>query len=177
MLVVMVVVVLVAVVALVAAPAWAKRRGTYGSDDGAATGGGGGGNANANAGDGKEKDSELLDRMLRESEVVAMIEHEQAKHERRLNDLHQRLERELASVQQHFEQVMQKLRITEQQLEQNLRNVERAIAHKVDESKKSVKAHSDSWRWPFFVLILMIGGVAAFFGNLYRKATKHNRML
>jgi len=72
---------------------------------------------------------------------------------------------------------MTKLRATEEQLETNLRNVERAITNKVEESKKTAKAHNDSWRFPFFILIILIVGVAGFFGSLYRKATKHSRML
>jgi len=158
------------------AGAAARRRGSYGTEQAQEK------KQHEEEGGGKQggeaaSDSELLDKLLHESEAVALIEHEQAKHERRLNELQQRLERELISVQQHFESVMSKLKATETQLETNLRNVERAISSKVEESKKSVKASNEAWRLPFFLLVVLVLGVAGFFGGLYRKATKNIRML
>jgi hypothetical protein len=106
-----------------------------------------------------------------------MFEREQAKHDKRLKDLHARLERELASVQEHFETVMLKLKNTEETLEQNLKNVERSVNAKVGEAKERIASKTSSWRYPFIGLVFMLIGVAGFFGNLYRKATKHTRML
>jgi hypothetical protein len=125
----------------------------------------------------EKKEAEVLDEMLKGSEVLALIEKEQARHEKRLNELQNRLEKELISVQEHFETVMAKLRVTEQQLEENLRNVERSMSTRVEETRKSVRASGNSWLFPFIGLVIVMLGVAGFFGNLYRKATKHSRML
>lgn len=135
------------------------------------------GKGSGSGGGGEKTDKETLDEMLRESDVLMMFEKEQKQHDKRLKELHTRMERELASVQEHFEQLMAKLKTTEEQLETNLKNVEKSLANRLTESRKEVEVSSGTWKLPFFILIVMIGGVAAFFGSLYRKATKHQRLM
>lgn len=125
----------------------------------------------------KPGEKDLLEDMLKESDVLNLLEQEQKKHERRLKELQNRLERELQQVQEHFETVMSKLKKTEEQLEQNLKNVEKSLVQQVKSTKEKTESASNSWRWPFFILILMIVGVSGFFGRLYRNATKGMRML
>ena len=68
-------------------------------------------------------------------------------------------------------------RMSRAQLEANLKNVEKSLANRLSDSKKEVESSSGTWKLPFFILVVMIGGVAAFFGSLYRKATKHQRLM
>ena len=125
----------------------------------------------------KPGEKDLLEDMLRESDVLNLLEQEQKKHERRLKELQNRLERELQQVQEHFETVMAKLKKTEEQLELNLKNVEKSLVQQVKSTREKTESASGSWKWPFFILVLMIAGVSGFFGRLYRNATKGMRML
>ena len=120
---------------------------------------------------------DLLEDMLKESDVLQMMEQEQKKHERRLKELQTRLERELQQVQEHFETVMGKLKKTESQLELNLKNVEKSLIQQVKSSNERSESASYGWRWPFFFLVLILFGLSGFFGRLYRNATKGMRML
>jgi hypothetical protein len=125
----------------------------------------------------KQGEKDLLEDMLRESDVLNLLEQEQKKHERRLKELQNRLERELQQVQEHFETVMIKLKKTEEQLENNLRNVEKTLIQQVQKTHEKSENASSSWRWPFFILFILLVGLGGFFGSLYRNATKGMRML
>jgi hypothetical protein len=125
----------------------------------------------------KPGEKDLLEDMLRESDVLNLLEQEQIKHEKRLKELQNRLERELQQVQQHFESVMSKLKKTEEQLELNLKNVEKSLIQQVKASNERTDTASSGWRLPFIILLLLLLGLGGFFGKLYRNATKGMRML
>jgi hypothetical protein len=125
----------------------------------------------------KAGEKDLLDDMLRESDVLNLLEQEQKKHERRLKELQNKLERELQQVQEHFESVMTKLKKTEEQLEVNLKNVEKSLIQQVKSSNERTESASGGWRWPFFILLILLAGLGGFFGRLYKNATKGMRML
>ena len=133
--------------------------------------------SSGNTGTIKPGEKDILEDMLRESDVLNLLEQEQKKHERRLKELQNRLERELQQVQEHFENVMSKLKKTEEQLEINLKNVEKSLIQQVKSSNERTESASSGWRWPFFFLFLLLAGLAGFFGRLYNKATKGMRML
>lgn len=125
----------------------------------------------------KPGEKDLLEDMLKESDVLNLLEQEQKKHEKRLKELQNRLERELQTVQEHFETIMTKLKKTEEQLELNLKNVEKSLLQQVKSSHERAEGVTGSWKWPFFILLLLLAGLGAFFGQLYRRATKGMRML
>jgi len=125
---------------------------------------------------GLDADEEEISKLLKETDFIKMLEQNAEKQDRRLEELHHRLEAELARVNQHFEDMLEKIHQSEESLQKNLEKVEVTVLGKVQDVGEKARESQGGWRLPFFVLLLGLLGVAGFFARLYQKATKHNHI-
>ncbi|GBG29310.1 Hypothetical Protein FCC1311_055322 [Hondaea fermentalgiana] len=123
-----------------------------------------------------EEDEELV-KLLKETDFVKMLEMTAEKNDRKLEELHHRLENELARVNKHFEEMLDKIHESEQNIEKNLEKVELSVLGKVNKAKEKATASQGGWKLPFIILLAALGAVSAFFYRLYNKATKHSHFL
>ena len=124
----------------------------------------------ANSGD------DELDKIISESDVMKLMQRQADRHDKKLDALHHRLESELATVNTHFNDLLEKMQKAEFNLEGDLKKLENAVLSRVEDVKVQTESAQSSWRWPFFFLFVVLGGIAAFFTRLYRKATKHSHL-
>mmetsp|Transcript_14576 Transcript_14576/g.26146 ORF Transcript_14576/g.26146 Transcript_14576/m.26146 type:complete len:156 (+) Transcript_14576:127-594(+) len=125
----------------------------------------------------KLDDHEEISDLLKETEFVKMLEYSTAKHDKRLTELHKRLESELSRVNSHFEEMLEKIHESERNIEKNLARIEESVMGKVEDVKAKATESSGSWKWPFLILFIALLGLSGFFARLYRKATKHSHFL
>mmetsp|Transcript_20098 Transcript_20098/g.33188 ORF Transcript_20098/g.33188 Transcript_20098/m.33188 type:complete len:153 (+) Transcript_20098:214-672(+) len=123
------------------------------------------------------KETEEINKILKQTEFIKVLEKQSANQNKRLDELHHRVENELARINKHFEEMLEKIHESEQNIEKNLERIEKKVLGEVQSAKRQTSASHGSWKWPFFILFFALVGVAGFFGRLYHKATKHSHFL
>mmetsp|Transcript_13756 Transcript_13756/g.26668 ORF Transcript_13756/g.26668 Transcript_13756/m.26668 type:complete len:161 (+) Transcript_13756:148-630(+) len=122
-------------------------------------------------------EDEELAKLLKETDFVKMLEITAEKNDKKLEELHHRLESELARVNKHFEEMLDKIHESEQNIEKNLEKVELSVMGKVQTAQQKAAESQGSWKLPFIILLAALLGVAGYFARLYSKATKHSHFL
>lgn len=134
------------------------------------------GHSSTGGGDSDEDVAEIA-QLLKETDFVRLLEANQDRQDKRLQELHHRLEKELARVSRHYEEALEKVHEAEKNLQRNLEKVEMSVLGRVADVSESASSSRSQWKWAFVVLLVLLLGVAGFFGRLYRKATKHSHFL
>jgi len=118
-----------------------------------------------------------IEKVLKETDFIKVLESQQKRQSKRLDDLHHRLESELARVNRHFEEMLDKIHISELEIEKNLKRIETEVFNKVEQDSQKHEAGRGGWKYPFIFLVIVLMGVLGFFTKLYNKATKHSHFL
>lgn len=112
------------------------------------------------------------DNMISRSVVEELLAYEEAKRSEKTRDLQVRLQRKLISVKTHLDSITTKLQDTGRQLDENVLRVEQSVNKKMEVAQaKWYQSYSENWKWAVFLLLVLILCLAAFFAQLYSKAT------
>lgn len=112
------------------------------------------------------------DNVIPRSVVEELLAYEEAKRSEKTRDLQVRLQRKLISVKTHLDSITTKLQDTGRQLDENVQRVEQSVNKKMEVAQaKWYQSYSENWKWAVFLLLVLILCLAAFFAQLYSKAT------
>jgi hypothetical protein len=105
-----------------------------------------------------DDEMEGINKIVKDTEVMKMIQNQADAHERSLKELHHNIDDQLQTIHDHFEIVVEKMRNKEHEILTQVEKLEKRLLGKVNKVGADA-AKGTGWFWPFILLLLFLGGI------------------
>lgn len=95
---------------------------------------------------------EGISEILKSTTVVRLLQEQSARHNAKLQEMHNHLETQMQSLNSHIVTILESLQQAESEVERRLRSLEDRVHQKVDSIEQHTVRQGRSWLWPFVAL-------------------------